>query len=304
MSLNPPAIVQQTHIYQTVAGLALPLDLFHTPAQPRAPVILWLHGGALIRGSRSGLYPDVLQRYVQGGFAVAAVDYRLGPETKLPEIIADVQAAHAWLRSGAAGPAVDPERVLVVGHSAGGYLTLLAGHWLTPRPTALVSFYGYGDIVGPWYSQPAPFYLRQPLVSAAEAAQAVGQAPLLASTPANNDQRGRFYLYTRQTGLWPAALTGHDPAREPDYFDPFCPVRHVTAAYPPVMLIHGDQDTDVPVQQSLDFAAACQRAGVRHVLKILPGRGHGFDNHDRTEPAIVAVFDEVIAFLRQSAAVA
>jgi acetyl esterase/lipase len=297
-------ISEKTYTYKTVDGLDLPLDVFQAPDMKNAPVILWLHGGALIRGSRSGLYKEVLQRYVAGGFAVAPVDYRLGPETKIPEIISDVQAANAWLRSGAAGPAVDPERVLVLGHSAGGYLTLLSGHWLTPRPLALVSFYGYGDIVGAWYSQPDPFYRTKPLVPDEEAKQAVGGAPLYASTPENNDQRGRFYLYTRQNGLWPQALTGHDPAKEPDYFDPFCPVRHVTADYPPVMLLHGDQDTDVPVEQSLDMAAACQRAGVRHVLKILKGRGHGFDNNGLAEPELSGAFDEAIAFMRQAAGLA
>ena len=50
-------------------------------------------------------------------------------------------------------------------HSAGGYLTLMAGFCLKPRPQALVAFYGYGDIAGPWYSRPDPFYSRQPAVS-------------------------------------------------------------------------------------------------------------------------------------------
>ena len=242
MSENEASIVQQTMIYKTVGGLRLPADIIHAPGAQRAPAILWLHGGALIRGSRTGLWKAARQRYLQAGFVVFTVDYRLGPETKLPGIVSDVQAAYAWLRSGAAGPAVDPERVVVLGHSAGGYLTLLSGQWLSPKPAALVSFYGYGDIVGDWYSQPDPFYSQRPLVSDAEAAQAVGQAPLSASDPSNNDQRGRYYLYTRQRGLWPQALTGHDPAREPEFFDPYCPVRHVTADYPPVMLLHGDAD--------------------------------------------------------------
>ena len=291
-------VVRQTVIYRSVDGLALPADLIHAAGAQRAPAILWLHGGALIRGSRSGLWPAAQQRYLQAGFVVLAVDYRLGPETKLPEIISDVQAAYAWLRAGQAGPVVDPERVVVLGHSAGGYLTLLSGHWLDPKPLALVSFYGYGDIVGDWYSQPAPFYLKQPLVSDAEASQAVGQAPLSASDATNNDRRGRYYHYTRQRGLWPQALTGHDPAREPEYFDRFCPVRHVTAEYPPVMLLHGDSDTDVPVEQSIDMAAACREAGAFHILKVLPGRGHGFDNAGLDDPEVSAAFDEAVRFMR------
>ena len=55
-------------------------------------------------------------------------------------------------------------------------------------------------------------------------------------------------------------------------------------------------------QQAIIAAAACQRAGVYHRLKILPGRGHGFDNNGLADPEISAVFDEAIAFMRQAAA--
>jgi acetyl esterase/lipase len=301
---NEAGIIQQTHIYRSVGGLQLPVDIIHTPAAQRAPVILWLHGGALMRGSRTGLWRAARNRYLQAGFAVAAADYRLGPETKLPEIILDVQAAHAWLRSGGAGPAVDAQRIVVMGHSAGGYLTLLSGHWLSPKPAALVSFYGYGDIVGDWYSRPDPFYCQQPMVSDEEAARAVGLEPVSESGPLNNDRRGRYYLYTRQRGLWPKALTGHDPGQEPEFFDPYCPVRHVTADYPPVMLLHGDADTDVPVAQSIEMAAACQRTGTRHILKVLPGRGHGFDNAGLDDPLISAAFDDVLKFMRRETGLA
>src|SRR5579859_1903833 len=100
-------IVQNTLIYKTVDGLTLPADVIYRPGTRRAPAILWLHGGALIRGSRSGLWPAARARYLQAGFVVVPVDYRLGPETRLPEIVSDVQAAYAWLRAGGAGPAVD-----------------------------------------------------------------------------------------------------------------------------------------------------------------------------------------------------
>jgi acetyl esterase/lipase len=292
--------IQETLIYRTVDGLALPADVIYRPGRQRAPAILWLHGGALIRGSRAGLAPAARQRYLQAGFVVVPVDYRLGPETRLPGIISDVQAAYAWLRAGGAGPAVDPERVVVLGQSAGGYLTLLSGHWLSPRPLALVSFFGYGDILGDWYRWPDPFYCQRPRITDEAAAAAVGQAPLSASDVANNDQRGRYYHYTRQRGLWPQALTGHDPDREPEYFDPFCPVRHVGGDYPPLMLLHGDADTDVPVAQSLEMAAACEQAGTPCILKVLPGYGHGFDNAGLDDPVVSAAFDEAVRFMQRA----
>ena len=122
-------------------------------------------------------------------------------------------------------------RVVVLGGSAGGYLTLVSGYLVEPRPAALVSFWGYGDITGPWYSRPDPFYRRQPLVTEAEARAAVGSTTV-AEPPAKN-QRSRFYLYCRQNGLWPKEVAGHDPDAEPKAFDAFCPLRRVTAQYPP-----------------------------------------------------------------------
>ena len=91
--------------------------------------------------------------YLQAGYAVFAVDYRLAPETRLAEIVGDVRDALGWLRGeGARRLRIDPKRLAVVGHSAGGYLALMAGCVARPRPQALVAFYGYGDIIGEWYA--------------------------------------------------------------------------------------------------------------------------------------------------------
>ena len=64
---------------------------------------------------------------------------------------------------------------IAAGGSAGGYLTLMTGFYLKPRPRALVSYFGYGDITTPWYSEPDAFYRRQPLVSTEDAYGCVGQ---------------------------------------------------------------------------------------------------------------------------------
>ena len=112
---------------------------------------------------------------LDAGYTIISIDYRLAPQAKLNDIIEDLVDAYRWVRID--GPKlfrIDPNRIAVVGHSAGGYLTLMAGFRLNPRPAALVSFYGYGDIAGDWYSRPDPFYSRQPAVPKEEAYQAVG----------------------------------------------------------------------------------------------------------------------------------
>jgi acetyl esterase/lipase len=282
-----------TFVYKTAGGCEIRADVYSAGDGPR-PVILWIHGGALIMGWRGGLADSQRDRYLGAGYHVVSIDYRLAPETKLPEIAEDLRDAHRWVREEGPGRfGADPDRIAVIGGSAGGYLTLLAGCLLRPRPQALVSFYGYGDIVGEWYSRPDPYYCTLPPVPAEEAYAAVGHG-VLSEDRAERD-RGRFYLYCRQQGLWPREVVGHDPATEPEAFAPWCPVRHVGAAYPPTLLLHGDQDTDVPYQQSVMMAGALSQAGVRHELITIAGGGHGFDWEENE--ATASAFARVMGFL-------
>jgi acetyl esterase/lipase len=295
------AFSKRTHVYKKVGDCEIKADVYRAQRDGIQPVIMWIHGGALISGDRNSLRREQLERYLSAGFAVVSIDYRLAPETKLKAIIEDLQDAYQWIRS--QGPVlfrIDPNRIAVIGHSAGGYLTQMAGFCLNPRPKALVSFYGYGDIAGSWYSRPDPFYSQQPAVPKEEAYQAVG-GPVLSENP--NRNRSRFYLYCRQQGLWPQEVAGHDPDKEPKAFDPFCPLRNVTKDYPPALLLHGDKDTDVPYEQSVQMAKELERHRVGHEFITMTNRGHGFDGGRDAlkDPVIAQTFDRVVAFLNQHA---
>jgi fermentation-respiration switch protein FrsA (DUF1100 family) len=112
------------------------------------------------------------------GIVKVAIDYRLAPETLLPDIVEDVLDAIAWIRrEGAVQLNLDPTRVAHAGHSAGGYLTLLAGQRVRPQPLALASLNGYGDILGDWYARPDPYYCTRDRVSRAEVSAVVGGPP-------------------------------------------------------------------------------------------------------------------------------
>ena len=288
---------KRTYTYKVVGNCRIQADVYQASGRRPRPAILFLHGGALILGRREGIHPGQLDRYLNAGYTLISVDYRLAPETKLPAIIEDVQDAFRWVRE--RGPElfhIDPDRLAVIGRSAGGYLTLMAGFCVHPRPNALVSFYGYGDIAGPWYSRPDPFYCREPAVTRAEADAAVGDQVISNAAGPEHQNRGRYYLYCRQQGLWPKEVLGRDPDKQPCDFDPFCPVRNVTAGYPPTLLLHGDEDTDVPYEQSVLMADTLARAGVEHQLLTVPGGGHGFDGR-MDEPVVSAAFETVLCFL-------
>ena len=287
--------MKTTNKYKTVGGLELRADVYSVPGDVARPVILWLHGGALIAGHRADISDHEVQLFVGAGYVVVSADYRLAPVTKLPGILDDVRDACRWVR--AEGPGLlgaDPNRLAVMGASAGGYLTLMTGFCVEPRPRALVSVAGYGDVAGAWYSRPDPFYRRQPLVSEQSARAALGEAETVGS-PGWKDSRGQFYLYCRQQGRWPQEVAGHDPDTEPRAFDPLCPVRSVTADYAPTLLINGDQDTDVPYEQSVMMAAELARAGVEHEFITICGGGHCSLGRDGAE--VAATYARITAFL-------
>lgn len=284
-----------TYAYKIAYDCPIHADVYRAETDAPAPVIVWIHGGALIFGHRSSLDPAQRQLYTDAGYSVVSIDYRLAPETKLPEIVKDLRDALAWVRGH--GPELfnaDPGRIAVVGHSAGGFLALTSGYAVEPRPRALVSFYGYGDIAGAWYSEPSPHYCQMPRVSDEEARAAVGTA---VTSEGQDEKRFLFYLYCRQRGLWPREVVGGDAATVAGY----CPIRQVTPAYPPTLLLHGTQDTDVPVEQSVAMAGALERQGIAAELLVLPDAGHSFDRQQPGDqsPAAAAAFERVLRFLNR-----
>ncbi len=294
-----PAAEVQTHTYKRVWDCEIRADV-HGADGTRRPVVIWIHGGALILGSRAlrpgqaRRIPAITDLFLQAGYVVVSIDYRLAPETKLPAIIEDLQDAHKWVRE--KGPKLfgaDPDRIAVSGGSAGGYLTLMTGCGVEPRPRALVSLFGYGDIAGPWYSRPDPFYSRQPAVPKEEAYAAVGSREL----SEGSGNRGRFYLYCRQQGRWPQEVAGRDPDAEPRWFDRYCPIRNVSAKYSPTVLIHGDQDTDVPYEQSAAMAKELARHKVPQEFITIPGGGHGFGGY-RDPRVVIGAFERAVAFVK------
>ena len=90
----------ETFIYKTADGCSIHLDVYEPKAAEPSPVVMWIHGGALISGRRridaSGRLL-LLRMLRDAGFAQVSIDYRLAPETKLPDIVADVRVAGRFL---------------------------------------------------------------------------------------------------------------------------------------------------------------------------------------------------------------
>ena len=283
--------------YKRVGDLSICVDLTIPPAGASA-VVVWIHGGALINGERDSVPGWLSVACVESDLALASIDYRLAPETKLPEIVGDVEDAFRWLRTSAGQRfPIAADRIAAVGESAGGYLALAAGFRVKPRLDAIVSLYGYGDLIGAWYSRPSahPCHEGEDLTPA-EIARLMSGPPVAEERLRDGDGYA-FYRHCRRHGMWPFAVSGWDPDREAGRFRHFMPVANVDARYPPTILVHGSDDTDVPYGRSAEMAAELARHGVEHALHEIPGAEHGFAGADPV--AVVAARDEVVAFVRR-----
>ena len=288
----------RTYTYKKVDKLSIKAAVLRPADDAVRPVVVWIHGGALIMGSRNGIDGRVRKMTLDAGCVLVSIDYRLAPETKLPAIIEDVEDAFAWVRT--KGPALfgaDADRIAVMGGSAGGYLTLTAGYRVRPRPAVLVAFWGYGDLIGEWYSSPSKHPCHQRVKMTAERAHRQVSGPPISDSRDRKGDGGAFYQHCRQHGTWPKEVSGWDPHTEARKFHPYMPVKNVTADYPPTLLVHGTKDTDVPYEQSAMMARQLKKHGVPHELNTIAGAEHGLAGGD--PGLIAAAYESAMRFTQR-----
>lgn len=274
-------LLKTTVCYRKVGEHKILADVYRPRGDKVVPVLIWIHGGALIMGNREGIHPQVRALAEDKGYALVSIDYRLAPETKLPELVSDVEAAFRWLAGeGARQFHLDRDRMVVSGGSAGGYLTLVTGYRVKPRPKALVVLFGYGDLIGDWYSTPSPHARHNwRKISRAEAARQT-DGRIVSDARHRKGNGSLLYFHYRQNGSWPREVSGFDHATMAEKIAPFEPVRNVTRDYPPTLLIHGTKDTDVPYEQSVIMSEQLREHGVSYLLKPVKNGEHGFGGGD------------------------
>jgi len=243
-----PAEVLRDREYARIGATSLRLDLYLPPreAGTRLPLVLWIHGGGWSGGDRTQTRaPEVLGKE----YAVASISYRLSHEAVFPAQIHDVKAAVRWLRAHADMYGLDPERIGAWGSSAGGHLAALLGT--------------SGDVtelegtVGEHLDQSS----RVQAVS-----NFFGPADLLAIL---------------EPGAWAPrpsveALLGGSVAKRVALARLASPVTHIGADDPPFLIVHGDRDLVVPLDQSQRLHRALNTAGVESTLHVVKEGGHGF----------------------------
>lgn len=244
--------------YAEVDGTALKLDL-HLPVARNPPLIVWVHGGGWQAGDKSDM---PLEGLVKGGYAVASVNYRLSVVAPFPAQEHDIRAAIRFLRAKASEYGYDSTKIAVAGSSAGGHLAAIVG--VTNGHKVLEGR------VGKNLDQSSDVRAIISLFGASNLMTILKQ-----STPQGYEFRV------------PALdlLLGGQPQDKPELAKLASPVEHLDANDPPLLLIHGDADPQMPPEQSVELAEAYQKAGLQVQLVMLPGAKHGgpkFFNEERT----------------------
>jgi acetyl esterase/lipase len=267
-------------VYSTGAGtVPLRLDLYLPPgpaATPR-PVVVYIHGGEWVGGSRraSGAFadwPQALASLAARGFVVASIDYRLAPGATFPAAIIDVKDALRWLRSKAGVYGIDRARVLVWGADAGGQLAALAA--LSCGAAGLDRAAAAGPGAGAAESACA---------QAAVVWYGVGDfGPLREMRAAN-----AYFL-----GCQPQANCA--PQRRLA-----SPVSHIDQNTPPFLIIHGMTDLTFAVSQAKELNDRIKAAGGSVELVLLPDVGHGFVGQTpaATRDASQRAWDRTVDFI-------
>ena len=138
----------------------------------------------------------------------------------------------------------------------------------------LVSYWGYGDLIGSWYSEPSPHARHQGKNQTPAEMAAIEAGPPVANFRDRKGNGGTYYRTCRKLGIWPEKVSGF-PESEAKKFVPFMPALNVSPTYPPTLMIHGTKDTDVPHEQSLIMAREFRKHGISHRLISVQGGEHG-----------------------------
>jgi acetyl esterase/lipase len=233
-------------MYAEVGSRKLLLDLYKPAGKQNPYLIVWVHGGAWHSGSKDNPPLGLLS----AGYAIASLDFRLSTEAPFPAQIHDIKAAIRFLRGNVNGYRTD--KIIIAGSSSGGHLVALVG-------TTNNDSYYEGTIGN---------FLKE-----SSAVQGI------------IDFYGPTNFLTILTQSTPHGISVRAPALEillgkpleqvPELAKKASPVFQIDKNDPPILIIHGDQDNQVPVNQSLELMAAYKKTGLLWQLEIVPGAGHG-----------------------------
>jgi acetyl esterase/lipase len=264
--------VEANIVYKTANNYEAKLDVYR-PAKEAGPtpVVMMIHGGGWVGGTKEKAALGVLP-YLQMGFSVVNVEYRLGQVSLAPAAVEDCLCALHWIGRNAKKYHFDLTKVVITGGSAGGHLALTTA--MIPDSAGFENECLVEDDEG-WTGN---FIDTRPKVSAVINWFGITDVLDILQGP---NKKG-----------YAVSWLGSLPNRE-DLAKRLSPMTYVRPGLPPVLTIHGDNDKLVPYSQGVRLNDALTKAGVRSQLFTIAGGGHG----DFTDEQDLKAFEAVKAFL-------
>jgi acetyl esterase/lipase len=235
-------------VYATVDGKELALDIYMPAGVQSPPLLVWVHGGAW----RSGTKERVRREFVENGIATASLDFRQSTEAQFPAAVYDIKAAIRFLRANAKAYGYRTDRIAIGGSSSGAHYAALVG----------VSN-GHPSLEGTVGDHPNQSSDVQAIISYFGASNLT--TILAQSTP--------FGLGVREPAL--TLLLGALPEDAKDLAELASPVFHIDRTDPPLLLLHGDQDPQMPINQAHELKGGYDQQGLDVTFDVVHGSAHG-----------------------------
>lgn len=255
-------------IYMKSGGAAFTLDVFKAK-EPKAPCLIWLVSGGWFSDHKD-INPGLAQLFNAQGITVVQVVHGAQPRFTLYEIVPQIKRAVRYVHANAERFGIDENKIGISGGSAGGHLSLMIG--------------GTGDAGNP--------NATDPVEKAPSTVNAVGV--FMPPTDFINWGKENFTPFDElQMQIFkPAFGVTKDTPKEKqlEVAKFFSPITYVSSKFPPTLIIHGDRDTLVPVQQAKIMDEALAKQGIDHTLIVVEGGGHDAKTFVEGTPKLLAWF--------------
>jgi acetyl esterase/lipase len=267
-------------IYGRKYGTALTLDVFTPKENANGLGVIWCVSGGWF-SAHEAVNPGFAKPFLDRGYTVFEVVHGSQPKFTIPEVLEDMHRAVRFIRVNAAKYKIDPEKIGIAGGSAGGHLSLMQG--CAPKPGALLTT----DPVERQSSKVAAVACLFPptdfLNYGKEGEIALGDG-VLKGFKAPFD----FHEFDKKAN---AFVPISDPAKRKEIGKSISPAHLVTKSSAPALIIHGDADKLVPIQQAERIIAELKEKGVPCELVVKKGAGHGWAGMDKDLSILADWFD-------------